>query len=69
MSDNLIAVSDGPKKGVCPWPIQIYTIRGMLLPTNKIPDFFDGDYMYEVRLLHDGVILNGFQTYLSVLKV
>lgn len=69
LSAELIAASDFPEKGVCPWPKKKYTIRGFLLPTDKVPDFFDGDYMYEFHISQKGKLLNGFMVYLTVLKV
>ncbi|CAO1398151.1 unnamed protein product [Diamesa serratosioi] len=45
--EDLRKVSDIPREGVCPWPKGTYKIYGFNIEVERIPPFFDGDYMLE----------------------
>lgn len=67
--EDLLKVSDLPGKGVCPWPKGEYTIRGSVLTFSNVPPFFNGDYMTEGIIKKGDVVVNGYQMYVSILKV
>ena len=67
--DDLLKVSDLPAKGVCPWPRGKYTIRGSVITFETVPPFFNGDYMAEGIIRKGDVVVNGYQMFISVLKV
>lgn len=58
-----------PPRGVCPWPIQLYTVDGFRMPTEKIPKFLSGEYMVEIQLLKEKQIMQGFQIDFMVLTL
>lgn len=66
--DAMLEASDIPPKGVCPWPARKYTVHGFRVPTEKVPPFFDGDFMFELKVLHDGELLNGFRAYATIIR-
>lgn len=67
--DALLESSDIPRKGDCPWPQRKYTVRGFRVPTEKIPPVFDGDYMFELRMLQSGKVLNGYRAYVTIISI
>lgn len=67
--DDVLAVSDLPAKGVCPWPKGDYTIRGNVISFSNVPPYFDGDYMVEGIIKKGDVVVNGYQMFISIVKV
>lgn len=67
--DDLVASSDLPDKSICPWPKGTYTISGFQVPMHAIPSHFEGDYMYELRVLLNDEMVNGYQVYLTIISV
>ena len=67
--DDLLAVSDLPAKGVCPWPKGKYTIRGSVLSFGEIPPYFNGDFMVEGIIKKDDVVVNGYQMFISIVNI
>ena len=67
--DDLLAVSDLPAKGVCPWPQGNYTIRGNVVSIDNIPPYFNGDFMAEGIIKKDNVVVNGYQIFVSLVTI
>lgn len=65
----LINSSDLPNVDVCPWPAKTYTVIDYNIPIESIPEYFEGDYMFEVSILLNDEVVNGFQTYLTIISV
>ena len=63
--DDLLAVSDLPAKGVCPWPKGNYTIRGNALTFKHIPPHFNGDYKLEGIIKKNNIVMNGYQIFIN----
>lgn len=67
--DEVLEVSDLPAKGVCPWPKKKFNVNGFSVPLDKIPDTMDGDWMLEWRILDRQKLINGYQFYLTIIRV
>lgn len=68
--DDVAAASDfPPRRDACPFPIKKYTIYGVRAPTEKVPPYFSGDYMIEVKLSKNGTFLNGYHVQFTVLTI
>lgn len=65
----LLEVSDLPSSRSCPLKKKTYHINGMDIPVETFPVNLDGDYMFELRLLDDDQLLNGFQFYASFIYI
>lgn len=70
MYDEIRTVSDLPERKDCPWPINQYNFtKGLALPIERIPSFFEGDYMVQVGINNNGKIISGYQSYFTVIRI
>lgn len=67
--DEVRSVSDLPERKDCPWPISQYNFtRGYVLPLDKVPPFFEGDYMVQIGVNYNRKIQSAYQASFTVIR-
>lgn len=66
--DDFRVCSDLPSRETCPWPKGTFNISKCLIPMDKIPKYFDGEYRVDLVTLKDDQICGGYQVYFYVIK-
>lgn len=60
--------SDLPPREDCPWPIRDVRLNQCLVPTDKIPKIFSGDYRLDVEILQNEESLGGYQIFAYIIS-
>ena len=66
--DDFLKCSDLPPKKDCPWKKGTYNMNKCLLPVDKMPHYFNGEYRIDIVASKNGEVSGGFQAFFYVIK-